>query len=66
MGFLPVPFHTTEYDVAIFTDEADFVTKEEIFNAYKLFQYAKYAGNEECDECLELCRKDLAQKNLRC
>ena len=46
--------------------EADFVTKEEIFNAYKLFQYAKYAGNEECDECLELCRKDLAQKNLRC
>ena len=46
--------------------EADFVTKEEIYTAYKLFQYAKYAGNEECDECLELCRKDLARKNLRC
>jgi hypothetical protein len=41
--------------------EADFVTKEEIYTTYKLFQYAKYAGNEECDECLELCRKDLAR-----
>lgn len=42
--------------------EADFVTKEEIFNAYKLFQYAKYAGHEECDWFLEACRKDLARK----
>ncbi len=45
--------------------EAAFVTKEEIFNAYKLFQYAKYAGNEECDEYLELCKKNLASKILR-
>ena len=47
-----------------FNSEADFVTKEEIFTAYKLFQYAKYAGNEECDECLELCRKDLARVDV--
>jgi len=45
---------------AAFVPIADFVT------AYKLFQYAKYAGNEECDEYLELCRKHLAQENLRC
>ena len=47
---------------ANFISEANFVTKEEIYTAYKLFQYAKYAGNEECDECLELCRKDLARE----
>ena len=45
--------------------EADFVTKKEILTAYKLFQYAKNAGNEECDELLKFCRKKLAQENLR-
>jgi TPR repeat protein len=45
--------------------EADFVTKKEILTAYKLFQYAKYAGNEECDELLKFCREKLAQKNRR-
>jgi TPR repeat protein len=40
--------------------EAAFVPIEDFVTAYKLFQYAKYAGNEECDECLELCRKNLA------
>lgn len=39
-----------------------FVTKEEILTAYKLFQYAKYAGNEECDEYLELFKKVLTSK----
>jgi TPR repeat protein len=48
-----------------FNSEADFVTKKEILTACKLFQYAKNAGNEECDEYLELCREKLAQENLR-
>ena len=45
---------------------AAFVTKEEFSMAYKLFQYAKYAGHEEhdwvrgCDYFLEACRKHLA------
>jgi TPR repeat protein len=47
--------------------DAGFVSKEEFFIAYKLFQYAKYAGHEEhhwvqgCDWFLEACRKHLVQ-----
>jgi TPR repeat protein len=45
--------------------DADFVSKEEFFIAYKLFQYAKYAGHEECDRVqgcdwfLKACRNHL-------
>jgi TPR repeat protein len=45
--------------------DADFVSKEEFSIAYKLFQYAKYAGHkkhdwvQECDWFLKVC------KNLR-
>jgi len=46
--------------------DADVVSKEEFSIAYKLFQYAKYAGHkvhdwvQECDWFLEECRKHLA------
>jgi TPR repeat protein len=51
--------------------DAAFVSKEEFSIAYKLFQYAKYAGHEEhvlvqgCDRFLEECKKNLSRKNLR-
>ena len=45
--------------------EAAFVPITDFVTAYKLFQYAKNAGNEECDEYLELCKKNLASKILR-
>jgi len=47
--------------------DGDVVSKEEFSIAYKLFQYAKYAGYkehywvEECDWFLKACRKHLAQ-----
>ena len=40
--------------------DAAFVSKEEFFIAYKLFQYAKYAGHEVHDWFLEACKKHLA------
>jgi TPR repeat protein len=37
----------------------------DVITALKLFQCAKIAGNDNCDRYIELCKKEIKEKNLR-